>query len=92
MTAQPIERPGDSRVRWIARNIRTIAAALPADRRKEFLEDVMGAEQGAPVFEVMELGWREAMICQVPSHEQDLYEAEHGINLQPGPDLIEAEA
>ena len=91
MTAQPIERSGDPRVRLIERNIRAIADALPAERRKEFLEDVMAAEQGDPVFEVMQQGYAEAMLHQVPGHERDLYEAEHRINLQPDPGLIEAE-
>jgi hypothetical protein len=92
MTAQPMEQPGDSRVRRVPRTIRGIADALPVEYRRTFLRDVMAAEEGDPVLEVMRRGHAEAMLAQVPGHQEHLEQALRGIGLLPLPDLIEAEA
>jgi hypothetical protein len=91
MTARPIERHGDPRVPRIEKRIGAIAAALPAERREVFLQQVQAAELGQPILDVMQRGWAEAMLAQVPGHEEHLRQALLGVDLRPLPDLVEAE-
>jgi hypothetical protein len=87
MTAQPIERPGDPRVLRIRKTIRAIADALPREHRPGFLQEVMEAEQGEPLDQVIHRGWLTAM--RPPGWEQRAADARAGRNLCPLPDLIE---
>jgi hypothetical protein len=88
MTAQPIERHGHPHTPRIERRVGAIANALPPGRREQFMLEVRDAELGQPILDVIESAWLEAMLGQLPDPDEDLRQADAGINLRPWPKLI----
>jgi hypothetical protein len=87
MSAQP-ETPGPF---WpqIPRTINAISAALTDEKRAEFRQEALAAEQGSAFDAVMNRWWMEAMLDRVPGREQRLADALAGRNLVPLSELVE---
>jgi hypothetical protein len=70
-------------VRQIPKTINDISAALTEAKRKEFLSEVLAAEQGPPLDTVMHRWWMDAMLDRVPGREKSEADALAGRNLVP---------
>lgn len=72
MSAEPLEPPlpAMGRVRRVPRTIKGIREWLPEEKREQFLSEVMGAEFGAELTNLL-AGWHaEAMFSQVPDRAE----------------------
>jgi hypothetical protein len=79
----------DGFVRAIPRTINAIGDALAGEKRTEFLSEVLAAEQGTRLDEVMTRWWTIAMLARVPGIEKSRADALAGRNLVPLSELIE---
>ncbi|MFC5748542.1 hypothetical protein [Actinomadura rugatobispora] len=87
MTAQH-ESP-DVFVSPIPRTINAIGPALTEGKRAEFSREVLAAEQGAQLDEVMNRWWMEAMLDRAPGRERRGRDARAGRGLVPLPGRVE---
>jgi hypothetical protein len=88
MIAEHTGQPADRRVARLPRTIAAIGGALTTSQRLTFHAEVLQAPQGVELDEVMTRWWRQAMLGQVPGHEQRVAEALAGVNLHPLPGLV----
>ncbi|NVI89496.1 hypothetical protein [Actinomadura sp. BRA 177] len=85
MSAEPLEPPlpFSGPTYGIPRTIKGISERLPKERRALFMEQVMTAEFGADLDEVMLVWWGQAVLAQDPGREKRLADARAGRNLVP---------
>jgi hypothetical protein len=85
MSAEPLgpPLPATDHIHQVPRTINGINDGLPEEKRAIFLEQVMAAEVGPDLDEVVFVWWGQAVMAQDPDRQRRLADAWAGRNLVP---------